>query len=154
MNKKGNIILIIVFIILVLILFVVLKSNNSTSNDVNTSSLKKVIDYNDFYTIEGCANKFYGYLSTNDTTNINYLLDDTSTNFKNNYINKNISIKVNEMFNKDNDYYLKGIVIEELITGYNKLNTEYLLIKLNSDKTLFSVEVLSNKEYNEVIDGY
>lgn len=159
MKNKKNIILLSIFVICIITLIIIinLKSKNNNvvvENEKEVYSLVK--DYNDFYTIENCANKYYGYLGSNNLENINKLLDEEYKNnnqITNNYANKNISIKINEMYNYKNNYYLKGNVYEELKTGVNKLNEEYLLIKLSSDSKLFTITPIDKSIYDGVING-
>lgn len=156
MNKKVNIVLLAIFIISIGLLFIIVSKRE---NDKKVPAQEKIVynlvnDYNTFYTIENCANKFYNALSINNTENINHLLDD---DYQGEYINKyqdmNVSIKVNEMRNHENYYYLKGYVYQELINGVNKLQQECLLIKLDDNEELFSVTPLNEWEYYEVING-
>lgn len=159
MKNKKYIILIGVFVLCLTILIIIV--NKKDKNNNGTSSNTKVVynlvkDYDDFYTIENCANKFYGYLGSNNVDSINKLLDEEyqrNNQFVNNYIDKNVSIKVNEMYNYKNNYYLKGYVYEELKSGVNKLNEEYLLIKLSSDSKLFTITPINKGIYDGVING-
>lgn len=159
MKNKYNMILLGVFIISLFVLVIILNLNNKDNNEKvdnikETYSLVK--DYNDFYTIENCVNKYYGYLGSNNLDNLNKLLDEeykSNNQITNNYIDKNVSIKVNEMYNYKNNYYLKGYVYEELKNGVNKLNEEYLLIKLSSDSKLFTITPINESTYNGVING-
>lgn len=159
MKNKYNVILLGVFIISLLILVIILNLNNK-ENNMKVDNVKEtyslVKDYNDFFTIENCANKYYGYLGSNNIDNLNKLLDEEYKNnnqFTNNYIDKNVGIKINEMYNYKNNYYLKGYVYEELKNGVNKLNEEYLLIKLSNDSKLFTITPIDESTYNGVING-
>ena len=159
MKNKYNVILLGVFIISLLILVIILNLNNK-ENNIKVDNVKEtyslVKDYNDFFTIENCANKYYGYLGSNNIDNLNKLLDEEYKNnnqITNNYIDQNVSIKINEMYNYKNNYYLKGYVYEELKNGVNKLNEEYLLIKLSSDSKLFTITPIDESTYNGVING-
>lgn len=159
MKNKYNVILLGVFIISLIILVIILNLNNKENNikeDNIKGTYSLVKDYNDFYTIENCANKYYGYLGSNNLDNLNKLLDEEYKNnnqFTNNYIDKNVGIKINEMYNYKNNYYLKGYVYEELKNGVNKLNEEYLLIKLSNDSKLFTITPINESTYNGVING-
>lgn len=159
MKKKYNIMLVVVLIICLGILILILNKNNNkiNNNDIENKEIYSLVnDYNDFFTIENCANKYYNYLSNNDMDSINKLLDkDYKKNNQiiNNYENKNISIKVNEMYNYKNKYYLKGFVYEELKNGVNKLDEAYLLIKLSDDLKLFNVTPIDINSYYGVING-
>lgn len=159
MKNKYNVILLGVFTISLLILVIILNLNNK-ENNIKVDNVKEtyslVKDYNDFFTIENCANKYYGYLGSNNIDNLNKLLDEEYKNNNqstNKYIDKNVSIKINEMYNYKNNYYLKGYVYEELKNGVNKLNEEYLLIKLSSDSKLFTITPIDESTYNGVING-
>lgn len=159
MNKKYNIMLIVVLIICLGILIFILNKNNNKidNNDIENKEIYTLVnDYNDFFTIENCANKYYSYLSTNDMDSVNKLLDDDYKNnnqIVNKYENKNVSIKVNEMYYFKNKYYLKGFVYEELKNGVNKLDEVYLLIKLSDDLKLFNVTPIDVNSYYGVING-
>lgn len=159
MKNKYNVILLGVFIISLLILIIILNLNNKDNNVkvYNTKETYSLVkDYNEFYTIENCANKYYNYLGSNNLDNLNKLLDEKYKNnnqITNSYIDKNVSIKINEMYNYKNNYYLKGYVYEELKNGVNKLNEEYLLIKLSSDSKLFTITPIDKSTYNGVING-
>ena len=159
MKNKKNIILLSIFVICIITLIVIINLKNKNNNVVveNEKEVYSLVkDYNDFYTIENCANKYYGYLGTNNLENINKLLDEEYKNnnqITNNYANKNISIKINEMYNYKNNYYLKGNVYEEIKNGVNKLNEEYLLIKLSSDSKLFTITPIDKSIYDGVING-
>lgn len=155
-NKRVNIILVVIFVIAIGLLFLILnKRENDKKVPVDDKIVYKLVnEYNTFFTIENCANKFYNVLSVNDTESINYLLDESyQGDFENKYQDMNVSIKVNEMYYHDNDYYLKGYVYQELINGINKLKQEYMLIKLDDSNDLFSVVPLNEWEYYEVING-
>ena len=57
------------------------------------------------------------------------------------------------MYNYENNYYLKGILYEELKNGVNKLGENYLLIKLSSDSKLFTITPIDKNIYDGVING-
>ena len=66
MNKKYNIMLVVVLIICLGILIFILNKNNNkiNNNDIENKEIYSLVnDYNDFFTIENCANKYYNYLS-------------------------------------------------------------------------------------------
>ena len=52
----------------------------------------------------------------------------------------------------DNIYYVKGTVYEELKNKVNKLEDEYLFIKVDKDFKLFSITPIDKTKYNEVIN--
>ena len=159
MKNKYNFVLLILFIVCLFILILILtkQENEKENNSIENKEIYSlVIDYNDFYTIENCANKYFNYLSVNDIDNINKLLDEdykSSNQINNIYLNKNISIKINEMYNFENNYYLKGIIYEELKNGLNKLDENYLLIKLSHDSKLFTITPIDKNIYDGVING-
>lgn len=157
MKNKKNVILIILLAILIGILIYVISSNkNIEDNNTTIESYKYdlVRDYSTFFTIEGCANKYFNYLSLNDNTNLEKIYDKeyTSKNIINNYVGKNISIRVNEMYVSNNTYFLKGNMYEELKNKVNKLNEEYLIIKVDKEFKLFSVIPISIEEYKEAVN--
>lgn len=159
MKNKYNFVLLIIFIVCLFILILILtkQENEKVNNSIENKEIYSlVIDYNDFYTIENCANKYFNYLSVNDIDNINKLLDEdykSSNQINNIYLNKSISIKINEMYNFENNYYLKGIIYEELKNGLNKLDENYLLIKLSHDSKLFTITPIDKNIYDGVING-
>ena len=159
MNKKYNIMLIVVLIICLGILIFILNKNNNKidNNDIENKEIYTLVnDYNDFFTIENCVNKYYSYLSTNDMDSVDKLLNEdykSNNQIVNKYENKNVSIKVNEMYYFKNKYYLKAFVYEELKNGVNKLDEVYLLIKLSDDLKLFNVTPIDVNSYYGVING-
>jgi len=159
MKKKYNFVLLFIFIVCLSILILILskKENEKVNNSIENKVIYSlVIDYNDFYTIENCANKYFNYLSVNDIDSVNKLLDEnykSSNQINNIFSNKNISIKITEMYNYENNYYLKGILYEELKNGVNKLGENYLLIKLSSDSKLFTITPIDKNIYDGVING-
>ena len=155
MNKK-TIILGSVFTILVFILFfIVLKKEEKPNTVVIQKEYNIVNDYSEFFTMVNCANKYYSYLSLGDIDNLSKLLDGRSEdeNRINLYKGKNISYNVKEMYYRNNRYYLKGIVNEELIKSIKELNEEYLIINVDSNKKLFNIEVIDKNIYEEAING-
>ena len=82
MKNKKNIILIVVFVLCLTILIVLINKKDKNNNGafINTKVIYSIVkDYDDFYTIENCANKFYGYLGSNNVDSINKLLDKSFT---------------------------------------------------------------------------
>ena len=158
MKNKMNVILIILLAILIGILIYVISNNNKNivDNTVKEETYKYdlVRDYSTFFTIEECANKYFNYLSLNDNSSLDkvYDKDYINRNNINNYVGKNVSIRVNEMYVSNNIYYLKGNIYEELKNRVNKLNEEYLIIKVDSEFKLFSIIPISLKEYKEAIN--
>ena len=125
-NNKINIILLVLLIIIVISLLVVLNKKDKENNNIkeNLKVYELVNDYSEFYTIEGCANKYYTYLSLGDKETLNkllfgsYDLDSLISKYK----GKNINIKVNEMYYLDNSYYLKGYIYEEILRQESHIN--------------------------------
>lgn len=165
MKNKSNIILIIIFVILVGVLIYIISTDKKENNDVVSETTKpyiytKVNNYSDFFTIESCVNKYYNYLSLNDKDSLSKLLDqeylksidNNLDNLNNKYIDKNISIRLNGMYNYDNIYYVKGTIYEELKSKVNKLEDEYLIVKVNKDFKLFSITPIDKIKYNEGIN--
>ena len=79
MKKKYNFVLLFIFIVCLSILILILskKENEKVNNSIENKVIYSlVIDYNDFYTIENCANKYFNYLSVNDIDSVNKLLDE------------------------------------------------------------------------------
>lgn len=156
MKNKNNIILISIAVVLVGILIYVINQNNKNNQieetPKNTYKYNLVNDYSNFFTIETCANKYYNYLSLNDINSLNKIYDKNYQNTSNNYIGKNVNIRVNEMYVANNTYYLKGFIYEELKNGVNKLNEEYLIVKVDKDFKLFSILPITEKEYKEAIN--
>ena len=164
MKNKNNIILIIIFVILVGVLIYIVstdKKENSVVNESTKSYKYEVVnDYSDFFTIENCVNKYFNYLSLKDKDSLMKILDQeylTSTNNvlennNNKYIGKNISIRLNGMYKYDNIYYVKGTIYEELKNKVNKLEDEYLIVKVDKDFKLFSITPIDKVKYNEGIN--
>lgn len=165
MKNKSNIILIIIFVILVGFLVYIVSvrkkvNTNVVSETTKSYIYKKVNDYSDFFTIENCVNKYYNYLSLNDKESLMKILDQEYLTNKNNilennnnkFIGKNISIRLNGMYNYDNVYYVKGTIYEELKNKVNKLEDEYLIVKVDKDFKLFSITPIDKDKYNEGIN--
>ena len=166
-NKSNidNIILMIIFVILVGVLIYIVSTNKKENNKVVPETTKPYVyetvnDYSDFFTIENCVNKYLSYLSLNDKDSLKKILDqeylnsinNNIDNLNNKYIGKNISIRLNGMYMHDNIYYVKGTVYEELKNKVNKLEDEYLFIKVDKDFKLFSITPIDKTKYNEVIN--
>ncbi len=152
--KNKNIILIIILVALLTILFILSKKENKTLNDNNNSNYKIVTNANDFFTIEGCINRYIDVLSNKESDNMMKLLDSDYVK-KELITNNNVFNKINpldsiykfsakkmyyEKINKDNyKYYVYGKLKKELING-NDLGTDYyVIINMNKEKLLFSV---------------
>lgn len=158
MKNKMNVILIILLAILIGVLIYVISNNNKNivDNTVKEETYKYdlVRDYSTFFTIEGCANKYFNYLSLNDKSSLDKIYDKDyiNRNNVNNYIGKNVSMRVNEMYVSNNIYYLKGNIYEELKNRVNKLNEEYLIVKVDNEFKLFSIISISAEEYKEAVN--
>lgn len=158
MKNKMNVILIVLLAILIGILIYVISNNNKNivDNTVKEETYKYdlVRDYSTFFTIEECANKYFNYLSLNDNSSLDKIYDKDYINRDNvnNYVGKNVSIRVNEMYVSNNVYYIKGNIYEELKNKVNKLNEEYLIIKVDNEFKLFSVVPISIEEYKEAVN--
>lgn len=165
MKNKNNIILIIIFVILVGVLIYIVSTGKKESNNIINETTKpyiyeKVNDYSYFFTIENCVNKYYNYLSLNDKDSLMKILDqeyltsmnNVLENNNNKYIGKNISIRLNGMYNHNNIYYVKGTIYEELKNKVNKLEDEYLIVKVDKDFKLFSITPIDKVKYNEGIN--
>lgn len=158
MKNKMNVILIVLLAILIGILIYVISNNNKNivDNTVKEETYKYdlVRDYSTFFTIEECANKYFNYLSLNDKSSLDKIYDKDyiNRNNVNNYIGKNVSMRVNEMYVSNNIYYLKGNIYEELKNRVNKLNEEYLIVKVDNEFKLFSIISISAEEYKEAVN--
>lgn len=158
MKNKMNVILIVLLAILIGVLIYVISNNNKNmvDNTVKEETYKYdlVGDYSTFFTIEECANKYFNYLSLNDNNSLDKIYDKDyiNRNNENDYVGKNVSIRVNEMYVSNNVYYLKGNIYEELKNRVNKLNEEYLIIKVDNEFKLFSVVPISIEEYKEAVN--
>ena len=158
MKNKMNVILIMLLAILIGILIYVISNNNKNivDNTVKEETYKYdlVRDYSTFFTIEECANRYFNYLSLNDNSSLDKIYDKDyiNRNNVNNYIGKNVSIRLNEMYVSNNVYYLKGNIYEELKNRVNKLNEEYLIVKVDNEFKLFSIIPISVEEYKEAVN--
>ena len=56
------------------------------------------------------------------------------------------------MYNHDNIYYVKGTIYEELKNKVNKLEDEYLIVKVDKDFKLFSIIPIDKVKYSEGIN--
>lgn len=156
MKNKKIIFLLCVLLILLLILILLLnkKENNKRVLD-NEIDYVKVNDYSLFYTLEACANKYFNYISLNDTNSLNKIVDKNYdlSYFISKYENMNIRVRASEIYRNNNYFYFKGTIIQQLLVGYNRLDDVYLLIKLDKNERFFNIGIISESEFQEVSNG-
>lgn len=165
MKNIKNVLLVIVFILLITIVIVILNKTNSNKQMTN-EKYYLTSDYNTFYTVEGCANKYYDYLSNKNLDNLMKLIDNdyikdngidkSNVLLKlNNYSSENIFIRANKMFQNDsgNIFYLKGVLYSQTFNKNQKLTDGYLVIKYDLSNNLFSVIPITADDFNEVANG-
>ena len=153
--KNKDVWLIIIFILLIVIMFFITKRENESSVDnKSTSNYTIVTDANDFFTVEGCVNRYIGVLSNKENKNMIKLLDSEYIK-KESITEENVFNKISplngiftfngkeiyyEKVNKDvYKYYAYGKLKQDTING-NDLGTDYyLIITMNKEKLLFNV---------------
>lgn len=165
-DKKRRNIIIILAVFTALLYFAIFmiadKNSKRTSLKENTTI---VTDYSEFYTVDSCANKYIGFLSSKNSASLLNVLD---SKFKreqkvtqDNVLNilptvaTGTSFTTKEMYkvalnDKRTKYYLHGFL--EVggmdITDVNR-TPGYLIVYLDRENTLFSIEPYDGKEFKE-----
>lgn len=169
--KKGYVTLLVIVTICVIIFGII--SNINKNNDEEKNEISVVTNYSDFYTVDGCINRFVTALSSKDTDSL--LKQLTRTYKKENNIDKNNVVNVlgnieatsfnteamyYEIVNDNvNKYYVKGTLIKETLDDNMNINKQelsiyYLIVYLDNKKDTFSVEPYDGKNFIEGdIDG-
>lgn len=163
--KWQNIILISVLIILAIILFLITKKDNNISTNTNKNiEYEKVNNINEFFTVEGCINRYLDVLSNKEFDNLLKLID-------NEYLEKNM-INENNILNKleslegintfsakkiyvqkidkyNNKYYVYGKLKKEIMDGYDLGIDYYIIIKIDKKHQLYSVTPYDGEIFKE-----
>ena len=153
--KNKNILLIIVFISLAIFLVYLTKNDSNNKTIVNAKSTYIILtDVNDFFTVEGCINRYINALTSKSAEDVIKLLDEeyiekNSLN-KDNVLNKLGSLEgiytfsakkiyVQNISESLDKYYVYGLLKKDFIDN-NDLGTDYyLIVKIDKSKLLFSV---------------
>ena len=168
--KKSQYKYIIVLVILVIISLIIYKLNNKKEKETIISNKTQIVtNYSKFFTVDSSINKLVVFLETKDTDSILKVLDDeykktNNINTNNVYdffpkLNDNIYAFVSkEMYvqNKNNNiekYYVKGTLNkEEMDENSVFIGEYYFIIKLDTDKRVFSLIPIDKEEYEGVIN--
>lgn len=166
-NKK-NIIICLLGIAVVIGLIFTIKDNRQKNVPEYDKEARIVKNFNDFYTINNCINKFVSYVNNK---NHEAILSVLSTNYKEkNNINTNnllstLNLEENSIFvakkmlykyvdDKEYKYYVYGLQGKNNITMNNdfdetKAHDAYYIvyIKESEDEKMFSIEPYDGKEF-------
>lgn len=164
--KNKNIILIIIFIVLVLLLIFLTKKDNSNNESTNDLSTQYILltDINDFFTVEGCVNRYINSLSNKETDNLMKLLDkdyiEKNLINQNNILSKLDSIDgmhsfsakkiyVEAISKNTNNYYVYGLLKKDTINSNDLGNDYYIIVKIDKEKLLFSITPYDGNIFKE-----
>ena len=166
--KKSQYKYIIILIILVIISLIIYKLNNKEEKEpVISNKIQMLTNYSKFFTIDSSINKLIVFLENKDTDSILKVLDDEykNTNNINNvydffpklndciytFVSKEMYIKNTN--NNIEKYYVKGTLNKEEMDENSVFVGEYyFIIKLDTDKRVFSLIPIDKEEYEGVIN--
>lgn len=167
MNEEKNqkvlaIILAIAVIVLGVYKLFFNKSNNKDKLDTGTISI--VTDSNRFYTVAGCINKYYAYLSSNDKDKLLILLSDDYKK-QNSITADNIYSYIDKMDNfytfspnlmyyqrlSENTYkyYVYGSLQGSYINFDENDKDVYMIVILDESNTTFAIEPYDGEIFNK-----
>ncbi len=171
MNKiKGKDLILIGVIILLfgLLIFLTKKNVNNKVDNNSNNEFNYIILTNasDFFTIEGCVNRYLNVLTNKETDNLMKLLDSEYIS-KNNITKNNVLSKIDNLdgiysFNAKkiytekidkyvSNYYVYGLLKKDMLDG-NDLGTDYyIIVKMDKERLLFSITPYDGKIFKEEI---
>ena len=158
-KKVSSIIILITFILIILGIIVFININQNNNDDI-----KLVDDYTTFFTIDGCINRYIGYISDGENNKLLNVLnkkyiEENNINQNNiieiiddlNIRNNNIIFKSLKMYEKNNsgkiEYYVFGKVYSEDIDGINYLKDYYVTVTVNKNKETFDITPYDGKVF-------
>lgn len=164
-NSKKYTILIFIVILLGIFLIIVI-NDEKIKGAIQKDEYKVVNNASNFFTIEGCVNKYISSLYQKNTEDILTLLNEeykethgiNETNIFN-YIEtfKNeTTFNAKKMYIKDNtSFYVFGYLMEETIDSFNILDNYYLIVNINKENNTFNVTPYNGKIFIDKgdIDG-
>ena len=160
--KSSDKKLLIIFGALLLIVALIL---HFRPKKVKLEKLSILKNNSQFFTVSSCVSKYYNYVKDKDATNILVLLD--SSYVKKNNIDENTvlsyvdDLSENQKFRafkmyseqiKKNvyKYYVYGEIVEEIINSEPEhIKDVYLIVYLNEDGMIFSVEPYDGEIFNK-----
>lgn len=162
MKDKVLSIVVICLTITLLLGIIVYSYLNNSDNEI-----KLVDDYTTFFTIDGCINRYFGYISDNENNkllnilNKEYIIENNIN--ENNVIeivdtlnirNKISSFKSIKMYEKRNknktEYYVLGkIYYEEDMDTSKYLSDYYITVIVNENKKTFDISPYDGKIFKE-----
>ncbi len=169
MKKHKDLIVIIIILSLIFISIIVLSNIDKESNKNNNDVLKEEYilenDYSNFFSVNSCINKYYGYLNSRDTNSLLKILN--SSYIENNNINSsNIYTVLGEYENivtftskgmyktkNTNKYYVYGYLTEDLIDEIGNKMDAYFEVDIDFNNNIFSLMPITQSMYNEVKNG-
>lgn len=160
-EKKVLLFWIIIAIIIVgIFLFIEIKKNVFDKYNGNYTIVR---EQNRYYTVNSAINKFYSYISSNNTSNVLLVLNDEykkknniSENNINEYFNFNnklVSFVPKKMYQKE----IKKGVYSYYVSGYNEyvntglyINDDYYEVILDGNTFTFNIQKISKEMYEEI----
>lgn len=165
-TKNKNILLIGIFILLLIVLVFLTKKNDSKDNNVANIKNQYVIlnDINEFFTVEGCVNRYIDVLNNKESDNLLKLLSkdyiDNNSITQSNVLNKLDSFEGKYTFNakkiyvhkideNHNDYYVYGKIKKDSINNNDLGDDYYTIVKIDNSKLLFSITPYDGSVFKE-----
>ena len=159
-NSKPKILILVILAMIVPLAFYLYDNNKSNK----PNEIQIVTDYNAFYTVDSCINRFISYLNSKNDNNLKLVITDSykkksSISDLYNIVPNNSEFDSRKMYyeeiNKDiTKYYVQGYVISDaydvnLTDYYNNRKNLYFIVYLNSDNNTFSIEPYSGDIFIE-----
>ena len=167
--KKSDykyLIILVCLIIVTLILYNINTKNDNNDNKLENNKIKLVDNYSRFFTVNSNINKFIIFLQSKDTNSLLEILDDdfkTENNINENNIynyfpkldQESYSFTARKMYFEElsNNYYkfyVKGELNQETIDESNFISNYYFIVKMDTEKRIFSISPINNNEFLEV----
>ena len=150
-NQKLKVFALVILAMIVPLAFYIF--DNFKSNKAN--EIKIVTDYNAFYTVDSCINRFISYLNSKNEDNLKLVVTDSYK--KKNSVSSLYDIVPNnsefasrkmyyeELNNNITKYYVQGYTISnaydvDLKYYYTNRKNLYFIVYLNRDNNTFSIE--------------
>ena len=139
-------------------------SKNNDKDKLDTETISIVTDSNRFYTVAGCIDKYYAYLSSDNKDNLLILLSDEYKK-ENNITAENIYSYIKKMDNfytfspsimyyqrlsKDTyKYYVSGSLEGTYLNFKGEPEEIYIVVILDESNTTFAIEPYDGEIFNK-----
>lgn len=148
-KDKKDLYLVIILGIFIVFLVLILNKNNNENEEFSEKEYKTVTNYSNFFTIEGCVNRYISTIMSKNTDDLLVLLNDSYKNkygvnkdnvynFIGEFKNKN-TFQAKKMYVKDSTFYVYGYLMEETIDSLKITDDYYLIIETNKDDNTYNV---------------